>query len=91
MTAPAWLEAAAARSAQEDWTLGHAVEQYRKQRLLSREGLASELGCPVETLHLLSLCRRPKGPERAQQLAAIAARFRVSAEKLELLLGKVVG
>lgn len=91
MTAPAWLEAAAARSTQEVWTLGHALEQYRTQKLLSHEGLAVELGCSVEILHWLSLCRRPTGVVHAQQLATIAARFCVSTEKLESLLGKVAG
>ncbi|MFY0572899.1 hypothetical protein ACN28E_54980 [Archangium lansingense] len=70
---------------------GHALEQYRTQKLLSHEGLAVELGCSVEILHWLSLCRRPTGVVHAQQLATIAARFCVSAEKLESLLGKVAG
>lgn len=91
MAAPTWLEPAAARSTQEDWMLGHTLEQYRTRRHLTQEDLAAELGCSVETLHWLSLCRRPAAPERAPQFATIAARFCVSAQKLEALLREVPG
>ncbi|MFY0584389.1 hypothetical protein ACN28S_67810 [Cystobacter fuscus] len=61
MTTPRWLGLAAARSAQESWTLGYALEQYRTKKLLTEEALAEELGCTVETLRWLYLCRRPEG------------------------------
>ena len=86
MTTPQWLERAASRSTLEEWTLGYTMEQYRTRRKLTHAELAEELGCTVDTLHQLSLCRRPEGPELAEHLATIAARFPVSARKLEALL-----
>lgn len=91
MTTPKWLAAAAARSSQETWTLGYALEQYRTSKHLTEEDLANELGASVETLRMLYLCRRPEGAELAQQLAAITARFSVPAENLAAILREVVG
>ena len=89
MTTPKWLGTAAARSSQETWTLGHALEQYRTKQHLTEEALAEELGCTVETLRWLCLCRRPEGPELEQQLGPIIERFPVSAAKLEAILQEV--
>jgi hypothetical protein len=91
MTEPTWLKAAAARSAQETWTLGYALAQYRLKHELAEEALAEHLECSVETLRCLCLCRRPEGPELAQQLRPIVLRFPVSAEKLEAILREDAG
>lgn len=91
MTTPKWLGPAAARSSQETWTLGHAFLQYRTKKHLTEEGLAHELGCTVETLRYLSLCRRPEGAKFAQHIAAIAERFPVSAEMLKAILREIAG
>jgi len=91
MTTPKWLATAAARSSQEAWTLGYALAQYRTKHELAEEALAEQLGCTVETLRYLCLCRRPEGPALAQQLRAIVERFPASAEKLEAILREVAG
>lgn len=91
MPTPSWLGPAAARSSQETWTLGHALLQYRTKKDLTEEALAAELGCTLETLRWLSLCRCPEGPELAQQLAQITGRFPVPTEKLEAILRDVAG
>jgi transcriptional regulator with XRE-family HTH domain len=91
LTTPTWLPAAAARSATETWTLGYALEQYRTKKHLPEEALAEELGCSVETLRCLCLCRRPEGPELAQQLHAIVQRFPASAKKLEEIIRETAG
>ncbi|MCY1083784.1 hypothetical protein [Archangium lansingense] len=91
MTTPKWLEPAAARSSQETWTLGHVLLQYRTKRNLTEEDLARELETSVDTLRYLCLCRRPEGPELAQQLATITERFPVPAEKLEAILREIAG
>jgi len=91
MTEPTWLKAAADRSAQETWTLGYALAQYRLKHQLAEEALAEHLECSVETLRSLCLVRRPEGAEHAQQLRAIVQRFPASAEKLEALLQEISG
>ncbi len=91
MTTPKWLGTAAARSSQETWTLGYALEQYRTKKNLTEEDLARELDTSVDTLRYLCLCRRPEGAEFAQQVAAITARFHVPAENLEVILREVAG
>jgi transcriptional regulator with XRE-family HTH domain len=91
MTTPEWVQAAAARSATATWTLGYALEQYRLKQSLTQETFAAELGCTLETLQSLYLCRRPEGPGFAQQLATITTSLPVSSEKLEAVLHQVAG
>ncbi|AKI99713.1 hypothetical protein ATI61_10996 [Archangium gephyra] len=74
-------------SGKNPWILA----QYRTKHDLTEEALAEQLGCTVETLRYLCLCRRPEGPKLEQQLLAIAERFPVSAEKLDAILREVSG
>lgn len=89
MTTQKWLEPAAPRSSQETWTLGYALLLYRTRRNLTEEALARELGCTVDTLRYLCLCRRPDEAELTWQLAQIVERFPVPAENLEAILREV--
>lgn len=75
MTNPEWLKAAAQRSAHEAWMLGHVFEKYRELEGRSAEQLAVELGCSLEVLQWLSLCRRPEGEKFTEQVDAIVKRF----------------
>jgi hypothetical protein len=77
MTNPDWLERVARRSRSEPWTLGHAFERYRELEGRTQEELAKELGCTLEVLHWLSVCRRPEGQDFTEQASAIASRFAV--------------
>lgn len=75
MTNPEWLKAAARRSTHEAWMLGHVFEKYRELEGRSPEQLAVELGCSLEVLQWLSLCRRPEGKKFTEQVDAIVKRF----------------
>ena len=89
MTNPEWLERVARRSRSESWTLGHAFERYRELEGRTPEELAKELGCSVQTLHWLSVCRRPEGPDFTEQATAIASRFGVELLPLAKVLRHV--
>jgi len=91
MTTPKWLEAAAARSATETWTLGYTLAEYHLKPSLTPEAVAAELGCTLKPLQSLYLCCRHQGPGFAQQLTTIIAPFPASAEKLEAVLYQVAG
>jgi len=77
MTRPSWLSTAVRRSSEREWTLGHVLEKYRQFENKSPEALALELGCSLETLEWLALCRRPDEDTFAEDLSAIADRFNV--------------
>jgi hypothetical protein len=89
MTNPEWLKKAARRSAQESWMLGHVFERYRELKGQSEEELAVELGCSLEVLHWMSLCRRPTGKAFSEQVSAIAKRFAVERVRLIAVLRRV--
>ncbi len=89
MMNPSWLEAAALRSEEEDWTLGQVFGKYRKLEERSAEELAAELGCTPEVLRWLSLCRRPEGDQLTEQVREIVERFAVDAHRLITVLRRV--
>lgn len=89
MTKPEWLELAARRSKDEPWMLGHAFEKYRQLEGMSEEGLAKELGCSVETLNWMSLCRRPDGEDFTEQAITIAEHHQVDDYLLLQILGRL--
>lgn len=89
MTNPRWLEAAARRSGHEAWTLGHVFARYRDLEERSPEALAAELGCSLEVLHWLSLCRRPDAERFSEDVLAIARRFEVDAHRLVEVIRRV--
>jgi transcriptional regulator with XRE-family HTH domain len=81
-TNPEWLGVVARHSGQYTWTLGYVFEQYRKYEGKSAEELAEDLGCSLETLDWLSLCRRPDEEKFAEHLDIIEKRFAVEAHRL---------
>lgn len=89
MTNPEWLKAAARRSAHEVWMLGHVFEKYRELEGRSPEQLAVELGCSLEVLQWLSLCRRPEGDKCTEQVDAIVKRFALDPLRLIAVLRHV--
>jgi hypothetical protein len=89
MTNPKWLNAAARRSGQHTWTLGYVFEQYCKYQGRSAEQLAEYLGCSVEVLAWLSLCRRPDEDRFAEHLKVIADRFSLDAYRLATVVRRV--
>ncbi len=89
MTSPDWLEAAARRSTREAWMLGHTFARYRELEGCTPEQLAARLGCSLEVLHWLSLCRRPEGEAFTEQVFTIAKRFAVEPLRLIPVLRRV--
>ena len=89
MTNPEWLKTAARHSEDKDWMLGHVFARYRELEGRSPEQLAAELGCSLEVLHWLSLCRRPTGEEFTEQVLAITKRFAVDPLRLASVLRRV--
>ncbi len=89
MTGPDWLKRAAQRSVEEDWMLGQTFERYRELEGYSPEQLATQLGCTVESLQWLSLCRRPEGDSFAEHVLLIARRFALDASRLGAVLRHV--
>lgn len=89
MSDPDWLEPAARRSALEAWTLGHAFAKYRALEGRSQEELAKELGCSLDVLLWLSLCRCPQGEAFPEQVSTIAKRFAVDLLPLTQVLRRV--
>ena len=74
------LRDAARRAARNPFFLGYHLEQYKALQPLDDEGLARKLGCSVDTLVDLYLCRYPHPHEENYQrhLQTIADRFSVS-------------
>lgn len=89
MVNPKWLKVAAQRSGQHTWTLGYIFEQYRKHERKSAEELAEDLGCPLEMLDWLSLCRRPDEEHFAEHLERIEKRFAVEPYRLAAVIRRV--
>ena len=89
MTTPEWLKVAARRSAQDPVSLGYVFEQYQKHEGKSAEELAAMLGCSLEVLDGLSLCRRPEQARFADHLRMIAERFAVDPRRLAAVLRRV--
>ncbi len=89
MTHPSWLKTAVRRISERTWTLGHVFEKYRQFENKSPEELAMELGCSLETMDWLALCRRPDEDTFAEDLSAIAERFNVDPNGLASVIRHV--
>lgn len=77
--------AALARRLEDDpFFLAAALHEYARSEGFDEVRLAAHLGCPVETLSRLGLCRRPRPepPHFRRDVDQIAARFEVSADVL---------
>jgi hypothetical protein len=89
MTTPKWLEHAERRGSERPWALGSVLDEYCRNEGLTREQLASFLGCKRESLAWLSLCRRPAGEQFAGDVTKIAGRFEVNPAKLAQIVRRV--
>lgn len=83
---PSWLERAAQRSSERSWTLGSVFDEFGRTEAMTRDQVAAFLGCEVETLHWIALCRKPDDGEFADDVQRIAERFEVDASKLAQLI-----
>ena len=89
MTTPEWLKVASQRSAQAPASLGYVFEQYRMHEGKSAQEFAAMLGCSLEALEGLSLCRRPEQERFAEHLRMIEKRFAVEPRRLAAVLRRV--
>ena len=78
------LENLARRLEDDPFFLGCALRLYTTSARLSEQELAERLGCPVQTLVLLRLCRAPKpeGRQFQKDIARIAETYQVHAAVL---------
>jgi hypothetical protein len=79
------LEKMARRVQDDPLFLAWALAEYARRERLDDDALAAALGCPVETLTPLRLCRTPGGgPAEFQRgVDRIAEHFGVDAEVIE--------
>ncbi len=88
-TTPKWLEQAARRGTERPWTLGAALVEYCRDEGLTREQLSSLLGCSLQSLEWLSLCRRPALEQFADDVSKISERFHIDASRLAQIVRRV--
>jgi hypothetical protein len=88
-TQPDWLKTAVRKSREHTWTLGHIFATAHRIEGKSPEDLAAELDCSLETLDWLALCRRPEEERFAEDLEAIAERFKLEPLPLAKLIRRV--
>ena len=86
---PKWLERAAKRTSERDWTLGSVLDEFGRAERMTHEQVAAFLGCRVETLQWLALCRKPDADAFTENVRRIAERFKVDASKLAQLIRRV--
>lgn len=82
MTNP--LAALAAKAAGDPFFLGFALAEYARAEGLTDDRLAAHLGCPVEDLTMLRLCRAPRpDPDGFRaDVERVAGRFGVDPGRL---------
>jgi hypothetical protein len=76
------LDALARRVVDDPFFLGEALAAYARSEGLDDAGLAAALGCSVEGLARLRLCRRPDPARFGADVARIAERFGARADAL---------
>jgi hypothetical protein len=89
MPKPEWLDVAARRSARHPWTLGSTFDQYCGIEQVSREQVADLLGCSIDALAWLALCRRPAADHFSDDLSTICDRFEIDPFKLAEIIRRV--
>lgn len=86
---PSWLDHAARHSSERPWTLGAVLEEYSRVEGVTRAETASFLGCDVDSLAWLSLCRKPAPDRFLEDVSRIAERFQIDGFKLAQLIRRV--
>jgi hypothetical protein len=86
MKTPSWLRRAAKSVSERSWSLGFVLDEFGRTESMTPEQVAAFIGCEVETLQWLSLCRRPDPDDFAVDVRHIAERFEVDASKLAGLI-----
>jgi len=89
MTTPRWLQRAQSRSAEHSWALGSVLDEYCRIEVLTVDQLAAFLGCSLDSLAWLALCRKPSREHFAEDISKVAERFHVEARKLASIMRRV--
>jgi hypothetical protein len=84
-----WLDLAARRSAEYRWTLGLVFEEYCSIEGITRTDLAALVGCSLDSLAWMSLCRRPAADRFVDDVSKISDRFNVDASTLAHIVRRV--
>lgn len=85
-TKPEWIELAASRSRRHAWALGGLLEAYCRLEDNRAEALAEYLGCTLDTLNRLSLCRRPDDDDLTSYVSRLGERFAFDRDRLVAVL-----
>ena len=88
-TTPRWLDQAARCGSERPWTLGAVMVDYCANESVTQQQLAALLGCSLESLAWLCLCRRPAPDQFAEDVARIAGRFHIEVAKLAQVVRRV--
>lgn len=88
-TNPRWLGEAARRGSERAWTLGSVLNIFCSTEGATREQVASLLGCSLDSVAWLSLCRKPRPDHFADDVARIAGRFQIEGSNLAQLIRRV--
>lgn len=86
-----WLALAAHRSTEHPWTLGLVFEEYCRLENIPRAELATLLGCSLDSLDWLSLCRRPAANRIGDDASRLSERFSIDPSKLALVVRRIDG
>ena len=90
MSAPSdSLKRISERAAWEPFFLAGALMSYKDENGLDDAALAAYLGCAVDDLPRLSLCRRPSEGAFMKDISHLATRFRLNGGRLAALIRHV--
>jgi hypothetical protein len=86
------LDTLALRAASEPIFLAHRPAAYQQAHNLTDAGLARDLGCTIEALTMVRLCRAPReGDDGAEDVRCVAERFSCDLGRLAEALGPPQG
>jgi len=88
-TTPRWLQRAGSRSAEHSWALGSVLDEYCRIEAMTVDQVAAFLGCSVDSLGWLALCRKPSREHFAEDISKIAERFHIEGKKLASIMRRV--
>ncbi len=88
---PPSLVRAAQRAVSSPFFLASILKEYQRVHYLDNEALATLLGCHVDDLPRLALCRRPAAEQQAfvRDIDHLAQRFHLQADQLAAIIRQV--
>jgi hypothetical protein len=85
------LAYAAQRAVQHEFFLAGILHEYQQANQLDDDGLAKFLGCHINDLSRLALCRRPVPEQKAfmRDIEHLAQRFHLNGDQLAIIVRQV--